>query len=67
VPETRELDRRVAEGIDVRLLWHPAHDRALVAVSDEETGESFTIEVGAHQSALDVFHHPFAPPRTRGQ
>ena len=32
----------------------------LVAVSDTKTGESFAIEVGTDQSALDVFHHPFA-------
>jgi hypothetical protein len=62
VKETRELDRRVADGLEVRLLWHLRHDRAVVAVADSETGESFVIEVGSHQSALDVFHHPFVPP-----
>ena len=56
----RELDHRVSDGIDVRLLWRPHDDRALVAVSDAKTGESFTIEVGAGQRPLDVFHHPFA-------
>jgi len=56
----RELDHRVSDGIDVRLLWRPEDDRALVAVSDARTGESFTIEVGADQRALDVFHHPYA-------
>jgi hypothetical protein len=56
----RELDHRASDGIDVRLLWRPADDRALVSVADAKTGESFTIEVGAHQRALDVFHHPFA-------
>ena len=56
----RELDHRVSDGIDVRLLWRPQDDRALVAVSDARTGDSFTIEVGAHQRAFDVFHHPFA-------
>jgi hypothetical protein len=56
----RELDQRVSDGIDVRLLWRPEDDRALVAVSDAKTGESFTIEVGADQRALDVFHHPYA-------
>jgi hypothetical protein len=29
-------------------------------VSDAKTGESFTIEVGAGQRALEVFHHPYA-------
>ena len=56
----RELDHRVSDGIDVRLLWRPHDDRALVAVSDSKTGESFTILVGPDQRALDVFHHPFA-------
>jgi hypothetical protein len=56
----RELDHRVSDGIDVRLLWRPHGYRALVAVSDAKTGQSFTIEVGRDQRALDVFHHPFA-------
>ena len=56
----RELDHRVSDGIDVRLLWRPHDDRALVSVSDAKTGGSFTLEVRADQRALDVFHHPFA-------
>jgi hypothetical protein len=58
--ELRELDHRVSDGIDVRLLWRPSDDRVLVAVSDSKTGEAFAIEVGPDQRALDVFHHPFA-------
>jgi hypothetical protein len=58
--ELRELDRRAGDGIDVRLLWRPHDDRAIVAVSDSKTGASFTIEVRDGQRALDVFHHPFA-------
>jgi hypothetical protein len=61
----RELDHRVADGIDVRLLWHPRDDRALVAVSDARTGESFTIGVRDGERALDVFHHPYAYAATR--
>jgi hypothetical protein len=56
----RELDHRVSDGIDVRLLWRPRDNRALVAVSDAKTGESFTIEVADDQRALEVFRHPFA-------
>jgi hypothetical protein len=63
--DLRELDHRVSDGIDVRLLWRPHDDRALVAVSDAKTGEAFTIEVGPGQRALDVFHHPFAYAGTR--
>ena len=62
-PTLRELDHRVSDGIDVRLLWRPHDNRALVAVADHKTGESFTIEVGADQRALDVFHHPYAASR----
>ena len=56
----RELDHRVSDGIDVRLLWHSQDDRVIVAVSDAKTGDAFTLEVGPDQRALDVFHHPFA-------
>jgi hypothetical protein len=58
--ELRELDHRVSDGIEVTLFWRQRDDRTLVAVSDAKTGESFTLEVGADQRALDVFHHPFA-------
>jgi hypothetical protein len=56
----RELDHRTSDGIDVTLFWRPEDDRAIVAVSDAKTGESFTLEVGPHQRPLDVFHHPYA-------
>ena len=62
----RELDHRVSHGIDVRLLWRPQDDRVLVAVSDAKTGEAFTLEVGAGERALEVFHHPFAYAAQRG-
>jgi len=57
---TRELDRRESDGIEVRLLWRPHDDVALVAVADARTGEAFSIEVREGERALDVFHHPFA-------
>jgi len=56
----RELDHRVSDGIAVWLLWRPQDDRALVAVRDAKTGESFTIEVAEGQKALEVFRHPYA-------
>jgi hypothetical protein len=56
----RELDERVNDGIRVTLLWRQEDDRAIVAVADAKTGEEFTLEVAAHQNALDVFHHPYA-------
>ena len=56
----RELDSRVTDGIEVRLLWREHDDRALVAVRDGRTGEAFSVEVADDQRALDVFLHPFA-------
>jgi hypothetical protein len=57
---TAELDHRVSDGIDVRLLWNRADGRVLVAVSDSRTGDEFTLEVADPARALDVFHHPYA-------
>jgi hypothetical protein len=59
-PTLRELDQRISDGIDVRLLWRPEDDRTIVTVSDSKTGAFFTLEVAPNQRALDVFHHPFA-------
>ncbi len=56
----RELDYRVAGGIQVRLLWHQDDERLWVAVRDEGTGESFRLEVLVGERPLDVFRHPYA-------
>ena len=56
----RELDRRLHDRIDVRLLWRARDDRVIVAVSDEKTGEHFSVDVRGDERALDVFRHPFA-------
>jgi hypothetical protein len=56
----RELDHRSHDRIDVRLLWRARDDRVIVAVSDEKTGERFSVEVRDDERALDVFQHPFA-------
>jgi hypothetical protein len=56
----RELDRRISDGIEVRLLWRPQDEVVLVAVSDARTEESFAIEVREGEKPLDVFHHPYA-------
>jgi hypothetical protein len=57
---TAELDHRVSDGIDVRLLWSPEDGRVLVTVADSRTGDDFTLEVSDRARALDVFHHPYA-------
>ena len=56
----RELHSRVSDGIHVRLLWSRQDDRTTVAVLDTKTGDSFHVDVRAHERALDVFHHPYA-------
>jgi hypothetical protein len=57
---TRELHTRESNGIHVRLLWCERDGRVSVAVNDARTGEAFAIEVRDGESAMDVFHHPFA-------
>ena len=56
----RELDHRSSNGIDVRLMWSESDGRVHVAVTDNKTGEAFTIEVREGESAANVFQHPFA-------
>lgn len=55
-----ELDRRINDGIDVRLLWSAEDDRLAVTVDDAKTGESFTVEVRERDKAREVFRHPYA-------
>jgi hypothetical protein len=57
--ETRELDRRISDGIDVRLLWHPQTNRVSVAVTDRRADSAFEFEVEP-PDALAAFHHPYA-------
>jgi hypothetical protein len=67
IPETtRELDSRVSDGIEVRLLW-AEHDGGLtVAVTDSRTGEAFCVAVRDGENPTDVFHHPFAYAASHG-
>jgi hypothetical protein len=55
----RELDRRMSDGIDVRLLWDSVTDQVVVAVRDARTLESSELQVAAGD-ALFAFHHPYA-------
>jgi hypothetical protein len=61
----RELDGRVSDGIDVRLLWHPTDGRVSVAVHDRKTDDSFELAVGEDERASDVFLHPYAYAASR--
>ncbi len=56
----RELHSRIAQGVQVRLLWCKENGRLFVAVNDITTGEAFSIEVPEGKRPLEVFHHPFA-------
>jgi hypothetical protein len=62
---TRELDYRVNDGLEVRLLWHQETDRISVKVHDAKTGDDFDFEVDA-SDAMDAFHHPYAYAASRG-
>ena len=64
ITETRELDARAANGIEVRLLWHGA-DIVSVTVFDSTHGEAFEVVVEPDE-ALDAFHHPFAYAASHG-
>jgi hypothetical protein len=56
----RELDSRVTDGIEVRLLWSSTDGNLSVAVNDSRTGQSFSVDVPDAEHSMDVFHHPFA-------
>jgi hypothetical protein len=55
----RELHSRTTDGILVRLLWCQDDNRVFVAVNDEKTGETFSVEVPDGERPLHVFDHPF--------
>ena len=56
----RELDSRLASGVQVRLLWRKVDDQLWVAVLDPRTGHGFCIRVREDERPLDVFNHPYA-------
>lgn len=56
----RELHSRTTDGIHVRLVWCQDDGRVFVAVNDHKTGRAFSLDVPHGESALSVFHHPFA-------
>ncbi len=56
----RELNSRINQGIQVRLLWRQPDESLWVTVSDLRAGDFFSIEVGDGEHPLDVFHHPYA-------
>jgi hypothetical protein len=64
--DTRELDHRTADGVEVALVWHPSRDFLSVVVSDARIGETFELVLDQRDDAMDVFHHPYAYAAHRG-
>ena len=61
-----ELASRDSNGITVRLYWSRSTNLVTVAVADIANDEYFELVLDEHESALDVFHHPFAHAAARG-
>jgi hypothetical protein len=55
----RELDHRVGDGIEVRLLWNSRTNRVSIAVEDGRSGETLVLEVPG-SDAREAFNHPYA-------
>lgn len=66
LPSIRELDGRVTDGAQARLLWHEGDHRFWVSVIDTGSGHAFRLAVGADERSLDVFHPRSCTPRTTG-
>ena len=66
ITDTRELDYRAADGVEVMLLWHASGDFLSVVVSDARIGEIFELVLDERDDAMDVFHHPYAYAAHRG-
>jgi hypothetical protein len=62
----RELDHREMDGLDVTLVWYEQEDYASVVVVDSKAGDVFELVLGAGDSPLDVFNHPYAYAALRG-
>jgi hypothetical protein len=61
-----ELASRESNGISVKLLWSRPTNQVTVAVTDSANDDSFELVVDEHESALDVFYHPFARAAAKG-
>ena len=55
-----ELSSRFGNGVRVALLWRQRDNTAVVVVVDHHNGETFLLDVHDTDSALDMFHHPYA-------
>jgi hypothetical protein len=55
----RELAHRIADGIEVALLWRASDDSVAVVVADHRDGDVIELPV-ARERALHAFRHPYA-------
>lgn len=55
----RELNHRVNDGVQVRLLWNSDTNGVYVSVAEMRYEASFEFGVAA-ADALDAFRHPYA-------
>ena len=55
-----ELSSRSENGVDVALVWQQRDNRAFVVVVDHRTNDAFVLDVHENDSALELFHHPYA-------
>jgi hypothetical protein len=56
----RELDSRINDGLDGRLLWDPIDGRVMVTVTDWKHGDELRFEVHERARAREAFEHPFS-------
>jgi len=55
----RELDRRVADGLEVTLDWDQANGDVWLGVHDRRA-QTYICQTIRPELALHAFHHPFA-------
>jgi hypothetical protein len=58
----RELAHRVADGVEISLLWDEIDGSLRVIVVDPRAGTAFEVPAPS-DNALDVFYHPYAYAR----
>lgn len=61
----RELDRRVAGGVEITLLWNRSDNSVIVSIRNAARGKSLQFTADPHR-ARDAFSHPFAYAIARG-
>jgi hypothetical protein len=61
----RELAFRVADGLEIALLWDVDTHEATVSVYDAVLDRTFTVPA-PRERALEVFYHPYAHAARRG-